>query len=290
MSLRLLPLAAFAMLAAAVLVPSNAIAQVSVTPTRIFLTPGERSGDVTVINPAAQPMVVTARLYYSIYRNDSTGGIVQDSMRTGDAMERPCVDWLRMFPKQFTLQPGEKRVVRIMATPPAGLADGEYIARVDIRGKLVERPTEVTIDTNGIRTNLGMNLGYSLPIFFRKGKLTTKVELDVKRIDVRDGRPWARVAIRTIGNASFRGTLRAVYTDLNGKVAAKKEHALVSEVGYDYPLEIPSLPAGLYTVRLEAVTKLPGKAQETVVMGETTTATFSIDVASSKSVTLAASR
>jgi P pilus assembly chaperone PapD len=288
MNVTLLPLRRALAILALLAAPVVATAQVSITPTRLILAPSDRTGDITVLNPTAQPMVVSTRMFYSIYRSDSTGDVRLDTVRTGDPMERSALEWTRLFPKQFTLQPGEKRVVRVMVTPPNDLGDGEYIARVGIRGVPVDRPVSVASDTNAVKTDVSLNLSYSVPVLFRKGKLTTGVAFDVKEIFPRDGRSWVKLGLKTTGNATFRGTLRVTVLDAAGKIVAKKDHALISEVGYDYPLEIPTLPAGSYTLSMEAITELPGKANESVVKGAPTMKQIAINV-TGKSVTLASS-
>src|SRR5687767_637837 len=93
-------------------------AQLAVTPPRLMLTAADRSGEVEVKNPTTKPVVVNVRLMHAVMRTDSTGKSFRDTVRTGAADERSALDWSRVFPRQFTLNAGESRIVKVLASPP----------------------------------------------------------------------------------------------------------------------------------------------------------------------------
>ena len=53
-----------------------------------------------------------------------------------------AVDWIRPYPRRLRLEPGEKQVVRLLATPPDDLPDGEYWTRMIVSGQGASVPIE----------------------------------------------------------------------------------------------------------------------------------------------------
>src|SRR5687767_2957700 len=92
-----------------------ATAQLVVSPSRIVLSPATRSGDIDVKNPMQKPIVITVKLMYGVMNTDSTGRSKMDTMQSTDGSRRISVEWTKAFPKQFTLEPGESRLIKVLA-------------------------------------------------------------------------------------------------------------------------------------------------------------------------------
>lgn len=252
-------------------------AQISVTPTRVIVASPHRSGEVLVVNPLDQPIVVSTRIMFMVLRNDSTGAVAYDSTFRDDA--RSCTSWLSVFPRQFTMEPGSKRKIRIMIAPPDTLADGEYMARIEIAGLPVDRPTTVSGDTTTVRPKVSVRLALNVPVVFRKGKLVAGIELDIVKARPLDSLLQVSLGLKPIGNSIYRGTLFSTIRSDAGVEVAKTETQFVAEVPYIYPLNFPKLAPGAYTLTIESRTVRQGTAAEAVIQAPPVKQEFRLTVA-----------
>ncbi len=98
---------------------------VVVAPHAVFMDHRTRSGAVTLYNPNTEPAEVTISLMFGYPVTDSTGGIMLHTPETPGAGEPSAVGWLQAFPRRLTVAPLELQTIRMLATPTAGLAEGE---------------------------------------------------------------------------------------------------------------------------------------------------------------------
>lgn len=256
----------------------TAHAQISITPTRVIVTAPHRSGEVLVVNPVDQPLVVTTRVMFMVMRNDSTGAVAYDSVPRGDA--RSCAEWVQVFPRKFTIEPGEKRKVRVLIASPDSIADGEYMARIEFAGLPVERPVTADADTAAIRPKISVRLALNIPVVYRKGALTAGIEMDVVGARV-DSLLRVSLGLRPTGNSIYRGTLFSTIRSDAGAEVATSETQFVSEVPYVYPLSFPKLLPGSYTLDIESRTVRKGTAADAVIAGPPTRKAFQLTVTAS---------
>ena len=104
-------------------------AQISVAPPVIFLSSSNKFGTLTVENGTDVGQEVSVVFRFGYPTSDSLGRM---SMRYDDSLEArrsSCAEWLRIFPKKFTLAPRQQQTVRIAATMPSGLSDRLFWTR-----------------------------------------------------------------------------------------------------------------------------------------------------------------
>ena len=282
-----LPMLIAALSIAAFATGPRASAQLTISPNGILMKPAQTSGEVEVRNAGDKAMVVTARLMYAILRTDSAGAAFKDTIVTGAPDQRSAVEWMRAFPRQFTLAPGASRAVKVLSTPPDSLAEGEWLARLEIKGRPVDKPAQLEPDTTQIGVRLNYTYAYSFPAVFHKGVLTTG--LDFTSIDARqtDGGPAVMLRLRVSGNCTYRGTFFATLTPANGGSPTTFELPIVATVDMDYPLALPNLEPGTYALSLRAATRRRGDSGDHLVTAPAVTKEFSVTLRD-KSVTVAA--
>jgi P pilus assembly chaperone PapD len=119
-------------------------AAVSVSPIALYLDQATRTGTLTLYNPGALAEEVEIGFAFGYPVSDSAGNVSVPLFDTSPAGEPSAVEWMRAFPRRLRLEPGQRQVVRVMAQPPAGLANGEYWARVLVRSRGGQPPIEQT--------------------------------------------------------------------------------------------------------------------------------------------------
>lgn len=153
----------------------------SVSPIRVELQRGVRSAAVTVANDDAQPLRMQLRLVE--WMQDADG---KDLYRESDD--------LVYYPRLMTVQPGEKRLVRIGVKAPPGSEERSYRLYID------ELPPAGAVAP--VSSGVSFTIRFALPIFVAPAGDRARGAID--SIALHDGK--LRVAVRNPGNRTFRIT------------------------------------------------------------------------------------
>lgn len=228
---------------------------VMVAPHAVYIDHRVRSGSVLLYNPGTEPVEVTISTFFGYPTTDSTGAIVLRTVETPDSTVPSAAAWMQAFPRRLTVAPLERQTVRLLARPPAGLADGEYWVRLVIAAKAGLVPITGLSDTTGIQVGLTLEVRTVIGIAYRKGAVRTGVVLSNVRAQLLGDTlvTWSRLQRR--GNAAYVGTVRGTLVDSAGVSRA----AFNSPLGVYFAMEpriatvVGKLPRGRYWLRYEVV-------------------------------------
>jgi hypothetical protein len=228
---------------------------VMVAPHAVYIDHRVRSGSVLLYNPGTEPVEVTISTLFGYPTTDSTGAIVLRTVDAPDSTLPSALAWIQAFPRRLTVAPLERQTVRLLARPPAGLADGEYWVRLMIAAKAGQIPIAGVSDTTAIQVGLTLEVRTVIGIAYRKGPVTTRVALSNVRAQLLGDTlvTWSRL-VRS-GNAAFVGTVRGTVVDSTGATRA----SFASPLGVYFTMEpriasvIGKLPRGRYWLRYEVV-------------------------------------
>jgi hypothetical protein len=106
--------------------------------------------------------------------------------------------------------------VRVLVEPPAGLADGEYWARVLISSRGGQPPIEQT--QGDVRLQLNVQTTLVMAANYRKGDLRTGVSVTAASARRTAEGVRLQVDLARTGNAAFLGRLRAELLGADGAV------------------------------------------------------------------------
>lgn len=187
------------------------IAQASllVSPTRIAFEGRDRSHEIVLINTSSE--IRTYRLKWVDKVAVSTGGY--KDLTAQEAMTYPMASrMLRYSPKQVTLKPKERQVVKLGLRRPKGLADGEYRSHLKFEAL---PPKKVKKQTGEMSISLDVLLSYSMPVIVRQGEVSHEVKLTSKTLafDKASGKMQLSVALNRSGQYSTSGNLVAYWLD-----------------------------------------------------------------------------
>jgi P pilus assembly chaperone PapD len=237
---------------------------VMVAPHVVFISHAQRSGSVLLYNPGTQPVEVTISTIFGYPVTDSTGAIRLDTLAADSSVS--ALAWIQAFPRRLTVGPRERQTIRLLARPPAALADGEYWLRLVIAAQAGRVPITGVADTTAIQIGLTLEVRTIIGVNYRKGAVHTGVSLSTLRAQVVGDSLITRARIERQGNAAFIGTIRETLVDSAGAVRAQQlGDSLVmtyeSPVGVYLTMEPrlasalakPGLPRGRYWLRYEVV-------------------------------------
>lgn len=211
----LLARAAAAAAAAVALWPVVADA-VLVAPHALFLGDRARSGQVYLVNQGNAPEEVTIALQFGYPEADSAGAMRIRLVEEPEPGTPSAAAWLRAFPRRVVVEAGQRQAVRIQATPPADLPDGEYWSRLIVTSQ--PQAAATLGGDSAVRAGVTFALRTITSVTYRKGIVRTGVRLDSlsARMNADSIETW--IGLARDGNAAFLGSLRFELRDSADRV------------------------------------------------------------------------
>lgn len=236
----------------------------AVDPHMVVLTPARPAGEVTVFNPRPMPAEFTVDLRFGYVTTDSSG-TPKVELRDGPD-SASAAEWITPYPRHFSLLPGMSQVVRLLARPPAAIPDGEYWARLTVHSHDISvagasvagaalpiASPRSSVDSSTPRMALRLETATVLPVFFRKGRVSTGVAVEALHAAIDGDSIEVQMTLRRTGNAAFIGVAQIALIDEHGREALHAERQLAVYISATTRLRIPLPPvtrASPHTVRV----------------------------------------
>lgn len=236
---------------------SAAAQGVLIAPHAVFIDGRARSGSVLLYNPNTEPVEVSISLLFGYPVTDSAGRILLRTIDHPDSTMRSAADWIRAFPRRLTVPPLERQTIRLLATPPPGLGEGEYWARLVIAAKGGQLPVTGVADTAAVKVGLTLEVRTIIGVYYRSGAVRTGVAISNLRTAVAGDSLMVWSRLEQQGNAAYIGTVQGTLVDSGGVVRGEFK----APIGVYYTMEpryampIGALPAGRYRLRLSLTTE-----------------------------------
>ena len=237
------------------LVPAILLLQsVMIAPHALLVSGGDQTATLDILSQDPASVEVVLSSFYALPVSDSAGHVVLETFEASSDSFPSAADWIQPYPRRFVLPPFGRQRVRLRVAAPPGTADGEYWGRVMVSVRPRDPPATTDIG-GGISVGLSMEVRTVLPFFYRRGRLTTGVELDGVSTTIAADSLVLRPRLHRTQNAAFIGTLRAVLRDSAGRERGATAVPLAVYYSLSPRLTFPisGLPAGRYDARLEVV-------------------------------------
>jgi hypothetical protein len=191
--------------------PSPSVAQsdssvLFVAPNRLVIAPNENTTEINVSNKSDIQRRYDITILDQIMTSD---GLTQRV----DNFEYSAKRMLRFVPRRFTLEPGGRQVVRVMATREAGLADGDYHSHILFREVPLaiqdKKEVEEQRSDNTVQFEIRALYGIAVPIIVQAGSVVSDIDIgDVSFVPASEGTE-AHLAVELVrtGNAEASGSL-----------------------------------------------------------------------------------
>lgn len=207
-----------AALAAAVTIAAPASAELLVAPTRVVLSPENRSAELVLVNKGEETAAFRLAIENRRMREDGSLEAVEEAL-PGELF---ADDKVRFSPRQLVLEPGARQVVRLLASTPSSLAEGEYRSHLRLMSAPVSAGRATTPGADGDPGNsLSIELiairSITVPVILRKGALDARVTLDAAALA-------EEAENRLVLRLSRDGT-RSTYGDLRFTIEGEDEPA-----------------------------------------------------------------
>jgi hypothetical protein len=217
-----------------------------------------RTGTLTLINDGITPVEVSVSTFCGYPVTDSIGRMYLRTFAAPDDTMPCAAKWIQSFPRRLRIDAKSRATVRLLVTPPPDLPPREYWARV------MAAATGGQVGIGGlpdsaIQATLKVEIRSVVGLFYRRGNPSTGVALEALRAAPMADSLVGRVLLTRQADAAFVGSLKASLSDTTGKIRSRGQLPL----GVYYTLEprfalpIAGLPAGRYTLSVEAVSSRP---------------------------------
>ncbi|MCF8294917.1 MAG: hypothetical protein K9I34_02540 [Bacteroidales bacterium] len=236
----------------------SAFAQVSVAPTVIIIDDQTGVASLQVDNSPDAAKEIQISFDFGYPASDSLGNVL---MVYGDSVNNAKFGldpYLRIFPKNFILQPGAQQTVRIQVRPMTNKADGTYWTRLVVNSSVAAKDIETVNLAEGVGTQINYVFKQNIPVLYTKGAVTTGVQVDAVQTQRIDNKLEAVLDLKLLGNSPFLGTLYTRFLDDLGMEIAMQQQTFVAyfDVMRKVELELPEgTKAGNYTLELTFETK-----------------------------------
>ena len=241
---------AIAAVAAAGLLAPALVHAVYVSPTAVFMDDRNRNAQVTLGNSSDVPEEVRIELQFGFLDTDSAGTPFIRLIEDPGPEFPSATGWLGVFPQRTRLEPGEKRVVRLFARPPADLPDGEYWSRLIVTSR--RAPSPLAPGDTLARAGVSLEIRLVTSVTFRKGHVTTALTLRDLAAAAAGDSLVLRLGMDRGGNAAYLGTMHVELVDTQGAVVRRWATPIAVHVPisrrFVFPLE--GLAPGPYLLRL----------------------------------------
>lgn len=222
--------------------------QVSIAPVFVFMNDGNSFGSFVVMNGSNQNQEIAVDFIFGYSATDEAGNgfmVYDDSTAY---KQFAATDWVRAFPRNFVLEPGQRQTVRITARPPQGIADGLYWTRI----RTASNPQTPSIDelaVEGVRTQITFRFEQVTALFYKKGEVNTAIRLNNIRGERTENGFSALVDVYRSGNSPFFGSALISLKDMSGRVVAENNFPVSIYFDGTRRFTVPAeLATGDYTV------------------------------------------
>lgn len=244
----------YAVIAFFVLSPLYLNAQVTIAPTNMFIDGNARFGTYMVINNSNETQEISIDFLFAYSQTDEQGNrsIIQDDSAVAE--QYSIAEFIRAFPRNFTLASGQRQVVRLRLNPPNDLEDGTYWARIKT-GSTPESPPLELQSNNAVAARVGIRVEQVTGLFFKKGNTTTGIEVTEisTEYDQLTDKLNVYIDINRTGNSPFLGSITTSLINENGEIV--RESFISTSIYFDgvqkSEFDIADIPNGQYTIRVQ---------------------------------------
>ena len=266
--------------------PSAVAAQaILVAPQGVVLNNRDRTGTVELYNPSERAAEVSIRAVYGHPTTTADGDLTLELVEQPPTSEPSAAGFIEAFPRRLVLQPNQRQTVRLLARPPAGLADGEYWARMIISSKDAERPASAVVDTATVSVGLTLEVRTIIAVNYRNGVQRTGVTLGELTATATPDSLVLRAPMQRTGTAAWIGLTTVKLLNPSGGVVATHtlQTAVYQSIVPRFAFDRRALPPGRYRISVDVNTDRPDVTQATLLRAPPQHAETSITIPSAGS-------
>jgi hypothetical protein len=196
---------------------SHAQGDLLITPGRVVFEGNRQKQEIDLVNIGGDTTTYSISFVQRNMREDGSFVTVEKT----DSGQMFADPYLRIFPRQVTLAPGEAQVIMLQCRRKPNMAAGEYRSHLYFRSEKDYKPlggVNSLKDTTALSVQLTPIFGMSIPVIIRSGLVNASSTLsDLELGRWQDTIQTLKLTINRTGNISIYGDITVEYIPLQGK-------------------------------------------------------------------------
>ena len=224
-------------------------AQVTISPTAVFLDQNSKVGSFFVSNPSASPVEVRLSFEFAYPATDEAGNVYLNYDDPVAEEMYSLVPYLRAFPTTFVLQPDQRQTIRLVGRIPQNSDDGLYWTRMRVSSNQLTPPIG-DVEEGQVSAQVSFQIDQVTSVLVQHGDVSTGLSINDITTMTENGQLIILTDVDRTGNAPFIGSVRTQILNGRGEEVNSRRSSTsiyfsaVQRVEFD----ITSLPPGEYTV------------------------------------------
>lgn len=188
-----------------------------ITPTRVVFDGNKQKEELNLVNTGKNIATYSISFVQKNMKEDGSFVTIEKS----DSMQMFADPYLRIFPRQVTLAPGEPQVIILQCRRKPDMVAGEYRSHLFFRAESDYNPLDANHsvrDTTLLNVQLTPIFGMTIPIIIRSGVVNVSSTLSDLKLDTQqDSIKNLKLTINRIGNISTYGDIIIQYFPIQGR-------------------------------------------------------------------------
>jgi len=195
------------------------LAQVTVAPSMLFVDAKNGIGNLYITNNSASPQEVSISFAFGFPDADSEGNATMNYSDTAAAKTYSLDPMVRAYPRSFLLSAKQEQTVRLQVRANNTAKDAFYFTRVKISSIQKSADVERKV-TDSVTTRINFRFDQILPVFYRKGNLSTGLTIRDVSTAFKDKKLTIVADVERTGTSPFIGSVKAqLFSPANEEVA-----------------------------------------------------------------------
>jgi hypothetical protein len=198
-------------------IQSKAQGNLLITPMRVVFEGNKQKAELNLVNIGTD--TATYSVSFRQYNMTEEGMLMLiEKTETTQMLAEP---YLRIFPRQVTLAPGESQVIMMQCRRKPDMVAGEYRSHIWFRSEKNYSELgkkELVLDSNQLSISIIPIFGITIPVIIRSGEVSVSATLSNLTLDIQQGKIHnLTLTINRTGNISIYGDIKIEYTPVQGK-------------------------------------------------------------------------
>ncbi|PKD44183.1 hypothetical protein [Rhodohalobacter barkolensis] len=191
-------------------------AQVTISPTAVFLDKNSKVGSFYVSNPSNSAVEVRLGFEFAYPATDEDGRVFLNYEDSEAEEKFSLVPHLRAFPTTFVLQPNERQTVRLVGRIPQNSDPGMYWTRMRVSSNQLTPPIGEVAEGQ-VAAQVSFQIDQVTAVLVQHGSAETGLEVHRSEAMVDDDRLVVITDVERTGNSPFIGSVRTRVMNSNGQ-------------------------------------------------------------------------
>jgi len=193
----------------------SAWADLLVSPTRIVFGERDRVKEVILINTGNE------KRSYRVEWSEKTVSTTGNYINLNDGLpEFALSPFVRFSPRQVTLQPGERQVVKLLVRKNNQMKMDEYRSHLRFFALPIERDPAPEQRVDGIELKLDVLTSYTIPVIYRT--INPQPEINLEAVEVRQNSSASADILVTVSKQSTTSITGSLFAYINDRETGKK--------------------------------------------------------------------